>query len=114
MTPLEDSDEFFSLEVNHLNLKKYSEMIANSTVRDDLDLISTNYSPKSGHIIIDMPSIEKELFSTKSYDYLGHGDSNVKLSMQPSLPVPQMIAVHVFNSNKTKENMIDFGKDIFF
>ena len=47
LTPLEDTHESFSLEVDHLNLSKYTEMIATSELRDDLDLVMAQYNPKS-------------------------------------------------------------------
>jgi hypothetical protein len=110
LTPLEDSDEFFSLEVNHLNLLKYSEMISHSEMRDDLDLVNTNYNPICGHISINMPNIDKELFSPQFQVYLGL--QKAELSMPPRLPSAVIIAVHVFNKDKKNQDRIELGQDI--
>ena len=55
LTPLEESHNFFNLEVNHLNLKKYTKMIADSKLRDDLDLVRTDYKPKSEYLSVELP-----------------------------------------------------------
>ena len=55
LTPLEESHNFFNLEVNHLNLKKYTKMIADSKLRDDLDSVRTDYKPKSEYLLVDLP-----------------------------------------------------------
>jgi hypothetical protein len=43
--------------VNHLNLGKYSEMIATSKLRDDLDSAFTNYNPKTSRIFVEIPTM---------------------------------------------------------
>jgi hypothetical protein len=50
--------------VNHLNLGKYSKMIANSELRDDLDEVTQMHKPERAHIIIDMPSVTNDHFWT--------------------------------------------------
>ncbi len=62
LTPLEHTDTVFQLDINHLNLAKYSSMIANSELRDDLDLAIARYNPKSGHFIISMPNMSEDLY----------------------------------------------------
>ncbi len=63
LQPLEETDNYFHLEIKHLDLKKYSSMIANSELRDDLDAVTTIYNPKlSGIIAIKMPEIKADWF----------------------------------------------------
>jgi len=45
-----------------MNLGKYSKMIANSNIRDDLDEVTQLHRPERAHILIDMPSLNKDLF----------------------------------------------------
>ena len=62
LTPLEDTDVVFALDVNHLNLSKYTKMIANSELRDDLDLFMARYNPSSSHLAISMPTVAESIF----------------------------------------------------
>lgn len=50
ITPLEGTDEYFCLNVDHLTFGKYSKMIAESNLRDDLDLATINYNPKRSRL----------------------------------------------------------------
>jgi hypothetical protein len=73
LIPLEDTDNFFNLDVNHLNLTKYTSMMANSELRDDLDLVMARYNPKSGRIQISIPRESPEIFDPKAnYSYNLH------------------------------------------
>ncbi len=60
ITPLENTDTVLQLDVNHL--AKNSSMIANTELRDDLDLAMARYNPKSGHFIISMPNMGEDLY----------------------------------------------------
>ncbi len=62
LQPLEETDNFFHLEIEHLDLKKYSLMIANSELRDDLDLAATVYDPEVDSVAIKMPEIDTAAF----------------------------------------------------
>lgn len=62
LTPLENTDAVFNLEVNHLTLSKYTSMIAEANLRDDLDLVYTRYSPKKNHLLIGLPKFDNKLF----------------------------------------------------
>lgn len=57
LTPLEDSHDFFNLEVDHLDLGKYADMIATSNWRDDLDDVQANYQPESSIVSVKLPEI---------------------------------------------------------
>ena len=48
-----------------MNLAKYSSMLAKSNLRDDLDDVTQFHRPERAHIIIQMPSQDKSIFSTK-------------------------------------------------
>ena len=61
-TPLEQTDCVFSLEVDHLNLEKYAKMISNSELRDDLDIVNTNYRPRRTHVVVNLPSETISIF----------------------------------------------------
>jgi hypothetical protein len=68
LTPLESTDTVFQLDINHLNLSKYSSMIANSELRDDLDSFKTRYNPKGSHYAISMPYLDESIFQTSNSD----------------------------------------------
>ncbi len=55
LTPIEDTDDCFDLKVDHLNLAKYTKMINESKLRDDLDKVFERYSPKSKFVSINIP-----------------------------------------------------------
>jgi hypothetical protein len=63
LCPLEETDHFFNLDVNHLNLTKYSSMIANAQLHDDLDLVDVRYNPKSSRIQIETPHQDVDTFN---------------------------------------------------
>ena len=52
LTPLEQTDICFKLEVQHLNLVRYLEMLKSAEFRDDLDVVSTVHTPKGGRILV--------------------------------------------------------------
>jgi hypothetical protein len=63
LTPLEETfEDSFNLEVDHLNLLKYSQMIANSEIRDDLDVVITNYTLDKESVSISIPEISNLMF----------------------------------------------------
>ena len=62
LTSIENVDCFFSLEVNHLNLAKYTSMLAHSNMRDDLDEVSKMHNPERVYIAINMPEENANLF----------------------------------------------------
>jgi len=61
LTPLEETDICFKLQVEHLNLVRYMEMLKSAEFRDDLDIVSTVHTPK-GDIDVDPPSLELDVF----------------------------------------------------
>jgi hypothetical protein len=68
LTPIEDTDVYFSLHVNHLDLTRYTEMIAKAEPRDDFDSIKLDYKPESKFLNIVEPNQEMKIFNP-SYDY---------------------------------------------
>lgn len=80
-------------------------MIANSKVRDDLDLVSACYNPKAGHIAINMPSVGRDLF--ESTPQVHYGNEKAMLSVPPRLPRnTALVAIHVFNNGKAANEQI--------
>ncbi|RNA21147.1 hypothetical protein BpHYR1_011891 [Brachionus plicatilis] len=53
LCPLEETDYYFSLSIDHLNLAKYTDMLASSEIRDDLEKVNIKYTPKSEILTID-------------------------------------------------------------
>ncbi len=110
MTPLESTDICFSLQVDHLNLAKYTEMIANTDlIRDDLDKIIIKYNPKRSHIRFEMPQFELTDFDPIKYNLneYSYVTSNARLVVE----VPDhlaIIAVLVNNNTKTPSETIKF------
>ena len=106
LTPIEEADNVFSLEVslaffsllyrdningfffkvNHLNLSKYSKMIANSELRDDLDEVRQMHKhEQTSHIIIHMPSLSTSFFwSTSEQNGGGRDFKNEKMCFAPA------------------------------
>ena len=82
-------------------------MIANSQVRDDLDLVSACYNPKAGHIAINMPSVGRDLFESTPQIQYGYGNEEAMLSVPPRLPSnTALVAIHVFNNGKAANEQI--------
>lgn len=80
-------------------------MIANSQVRDDLDLVSACYNPKAGHIAINMPSVGIDLFEPTPQIQYGYGKTMI--SVPPRLPSnTALVAIHVFNNGKAANEQI--------
>ncbi|ESO09434.1 hypothetical protein HELRODRAFT_168417 [Helobdella robusta] len=65
LIPLEEIDTCFKLDVTHLNLSKYLEMLKSSEFRDDLDVVSALHTPK-GDIDVSAPYMNINLFSPLS------------------------------------------------
>lgn len=62
-------DSVFQLDIKHLNLSKYTSMIARSELRDDLDSVTVNYSPKEINIEIKMPALDFDWFRSTETNY---------------------------------------------
>jgi len=81
-------------------------MIANSNLRDDLDAFTTKYNPKSGHIAINMPTIDTSVFTVNSAVY--HTFGQAKISMPPEIcENAALIAAHTFNNGNGADQKID-------
>ena len=111
LTPLESTDKYFSIEVNHLNLSKYTEMIANSELRDDLDAYFIKYNPKRNNISFTVPEIHLEELINNKYDINLFSDaaSNSKLTVQ----LPDHLAItNVIVYNNMKKKLSNQNNDI--
>lgn len=87
-------------------------MIGRSELRDDLDVFTTKYNPKSGQIAINIPTVDASIFKTNSFDYYTFGEA--KISMPPEIPDnAALIAVHTFN-NSNKTDKIDTNIETIF
>ena len=100
LTPIENVDCFFSLEVNHLNLAKYTSMIAHSNLRDDLDVVSKVHNPERVHITINMPEENVNLFWTEN------ASSSIisTLTVTPSNTI--LIPIILYNSKMEEKNKL--------
>ncbi|CAF1136833.1 unnamed protein product [Rotaria magnacalcarata] len=49
LTPLEQTDAFYSLEVDQLTLSKYAQMIHSANIHDDLDVVTSVYLPETSY-----------------------------------------------------------------
>ncbi|CAF0965041.1 unnamed protein product [Rotaria magnacalcarata] len=60
LTPLEQTDVFYSLKVDHLTLSKYAHMIHSADIHDDLDVVTSVYLPESSYSI-QYPSFNQDI-----------------------------------------------------
>ncbi|UJR35359.1 hypothetical protein I4U23_028116 [Adineta vaga] len=51
LTPLEQTDIFYSLKVDHITLSKYAHMIHSANLHDDLDVVTSVYLPETIYTI---------------------------------------------------------------
>ena len=109
LTPLENTDTVFQLEINHLNLSKYTSMITKSELRDDLDLAVSKYNPKSGHYIISMPNFDEKMFDVKNTSNESNkNEINKQIKIPTRLPShPGVISILLFNRDN-QDNQIKF------
>ena len=63
LIPLEDTDNYFHLDVNHLDLSKYTEMIVNSELRDDLDVVMAKYNPKKSRVFVTINKYSQYIYN---------------------------------------------------
>ncbi|CAF4188508.1 unnamed protein product, partial [Rotaria sp. Silwood2] len=61
LTPLEQTDVCYSLQVDHLTLSKYAHMIHSANLHDDLDVVTSVYLPE-GSYTIHCPSFNQGIF----------------------------------------------------
>ncbi|XP_022314520.2 uncharacterized protein LOC111119021 isoform X2 [Crassostrea virginica] len=61
LIPLDGTDNLFRLEVKHLNLSRYTRMLASGNYRDDLDLVTEVHSP-NGDVVARAPSLDQNYF----------------------------------------------------
>ncbi|XP_014679744.1 PREDICTED: uncharacterized protein LOC106819659, partial [Priapulus caudatus] len=84
LTPLEDTDTTFRLEVQHLNLARYITMLRTADITDDLDTVETVNTAK-GKIQIDMPFLDVTVFDP-GYRSGDNKSKQVKLSETTATP----------------------------
>ncbi|XP_059139647.1 uncharacterized protein LOC131927817 [Physella acuta] len=61
MVPLEETDNYFQLKVNHMNMKRYTEMLSSSNFHDDLDLVVELHTPE-GDVNVLPPQLDVVCF----------------------------------------------------
>ncbi|XP_033755704.1 uncharacterized protein LOC117338457 [Pecten maximus] len=61
LIPLEDTDNHFELEVNHINMERYIKMVASGDFHDDLDLVTEIHTP-SGEVSAKAPQMDLHFF----------------------------------------------------
>ncbi|CAH1793364.1 unnamed protein product [Owenia fusiformis] len=130
LTPLEDTDTCFKLQVEHLDLKRYLKMLTAGEFRDDLDIVNAVHTPK-GDIDVDAPFLELSAFNpTKQLvEYTGYlTDRGVrrkwpwkkmlptyedleKMEVPPPIANPAHIAVAIYNRIYYKQP-IDVGDPV--
>ncbi|CAF4746596.1 unnamed protein product [Rotaria sp. Silwood1] len=76
LTPLEQTDVCYSLQVDHITLSKYAHMIHSANLHDDLDAVTSVYLPETSYTI-NYPSFNQDIFNPNrcildiSTDYSG-------------------------------------------
>ncbi|XP_064624711.1 uncharacterized protein LOC135486100 isoform X2 [Lineus longissimus] len=122
LTPLEEIDKTFRLEVQHLNLSRYVHMLKSLELRDDLDVINAIHTPK-GELDIMSPFLEASVFDPRrhSQDYsevirrskrkwpwkkpLPSHEDLQKLEVPPPVPHPVMITIFIYNRQNDQQQI---------
>lgn len=113
ITPLEQTDCYFSLTIDHLNLAKYSKMIADSEIRDDLDSVYKNYNPKEAKIRVQDVSETTSIFDANyefnsQLNYPKSANLLSKITIPTKLPSHLAITTILVNNRLNAENAIDY------
>jgi len=112
LVPVEESDDYFNLEIKHLNLEKYAEMIANSKLNDDLDDLNTRYFPKSESLDIKIPENNMGMFlvfSSPGTQYDKSSNYVVNFHLPPCIPSKLAFFV-LYNANDKDIKETDFKR----
>ena len=112
LLPIENVDLVFSLEVDHLNLSKYTSMIANSEMRDDLDKVNVLHKPERFYISVHMPSQAVDLFWTVSANNNQRGLMTVSASPNYSRLAPFVIYKRQNDANKFNAKYFEYDNSI--
>ncbi|CAL1542802.1 unnamed protein product [Lymnaea stagnalis] len=120
LVPLEETDNFFQLKVNHVNMKRYTEMLSSANFHDDLDIVVELHTPE-GEVNVQSPNLEVAFFdpsqkhsistmhslSLKSIGCRGaKGDNFVefdKLEVALPIPHPAYVAIAIYNRENDTE-----------
>ncbi|XP_052685923.1 uncharacterized protein LOC128165435 isoform X5 [Crassostrea angulata] len=119
LIPLDESDNFFRLEVKHLNLRRYAAMLDSADIRDDLDLVTEVHSPSAlpfgkWEVVARAPSLDQNYFDpnkviiyTTRYQMMRSRSKPWKprrrnvtfdqLQIPLPLPHPGVIALSIYN-----------------
>ncbi|CAF0780260.1 unnamed protein product [Adineta ricciae] len=62
LTPLEQTDVFYSLKVDHITVSKYAHMINSANIHDDLDVVTSVYLPETSFTIY-QPSFDQQILN---------------------------------------------------
>ncbi|XP_005097291.1 uncharacterized protein LOC101859401 [Aplysia californica] len=122
LVPLEETDNSFQLKVNHLNVKRYADMLATAEIHDDLDLVVELHTPE-GDINVSGPYLNVTYFDPKKKQTMGslrplpsrcggadcmggNGRGRVELDkLEVPLPIPHPadIAVAIYNRENDQD-----------
>ena len=114
LSPLEESHDVFNLKVDHLNLGKYTSMIADSQLRDDLDVVLTTYAPEKKNFGVNIPegSFESVFHPANRVGYRSNNPEKYPQSTRLDdsfMPGDlSLIAVMVHNANVSDDQKIEF------
>lgn len=114
LSPLEESHDVFNLKVDHLDLGKYTRMIADSQLRDDLDVVLATYAPEKKNFAVHIPEESYEsVFSPANRvgyrsNYPDRYPQSTRLedSFMPS--DLSVIAIIAHNANASDDRKIDY------
>ncbi|RUS83688.1 hypothetical protein EGW08_008536, partial [Elysia chlorotica] len=121
LVPLEDTDNFFQLKVNHINVQRYADMLASVDFHDDLDIVLELHTPE-GDIDVQAPSLDVLYFDPTKQQGSGmvrtsslrlgkcsrhrggkHLSDFDKLLVPLPIPHPASIAVAIYNREHDQE-----------
>lgn len=125
MKPLEAMHEVFDLKVDHLNLIKYTKMINESNIRDDLEKVEEKYRPEVEKVRVEIHeqsvmetfNVKKEM---KSTDFLALGKklqnnrlTRLKASQEMFIPshlpgISASVAALTYNQTTVNEMKIEY------
>ncbi|GFN98376.1 hypothetical protein PoB_002488200 [Plakobranchus ocellatus] len=121
LVPLEQTDNFFQLKVNHINIQRYADMLATVDFHDDLDIVLELHTPE-GDISVQAPTLDVQHFdpkkqqSSRAYRPASIGEAGCsrkgggqtlsdfsKLLVPLPIPHPASIAVAIYNREHDQE-----------
>ncbi|KAH9503986.1 hypothetical protein Btru_067491 [Bulinus truncatus] len=119
LVPLEETDNYFHLKVNHMNIKRYAEMLSSANFHDDLDMVVEVHTPE-GEVTGQPPFLEVGYFDPSQKHHVTtlqssslkvgcRGDKRDNLAefdrLEVALPIPHPahIAIAIYNRENDSE-----------